>query len=133
MGYTNYYKIHAQENNSFPIEFVNGVRLIVENSPCKIVGWDNEDLESKAEITETRIALNGAGDEGHESFIMNPFYTDFDFCKTAQKPYDVVVKAILLFAERKFSILQENFSFDGNRNEKEFRGAVALLKKLKLY
>lgn len=57
MGYTNYYSLHAQENNSFPIEFVNGVRLIVENSPCKIVGWDNEDLESKAEITEKRLHL----------------------------------------------------------------------------
>lgn len=133
MGYTNYYAIKAHENNSFPIEFVNGVRLIVANSPCKIVGWDNEDLESKAEITEKRIALNGAGNEGYESFIMKPYETDFALCKTAREPYDVVVKAILLFAERKFSILQEKFSFDGNRNEKEFRRAVALLKKLKLY
>lgn len=143
MGYTNYYHARHQENNKFPAKFVEDVKTIVTNSPCQIIGWDNDELESKPEITEERIALNGAGENGHESFVMTPdglnMFGEPDdngrFCKTNRKPYDLIVKAILILAERRGDILHSNspkFEFDGNRKEVEYTRAVRYLKKLKL-
>lgn len=138
MGYTNYYHTRHQENNKFPAQFVKDVKTIVDNSPCKIIGWDNDELESKPEITEARISLNGAGEDGHESFVMTPdglnMFNEpgaYRFCKTCRKPYDLIVKAILILAERRGDILHR-FWFDGNRKEGEYTRAVRYLKKLKL-
>ena len=131
MGYTNYYRTREQHDGKFPIEFVNGVKAIVANSPCRIVGWDNES-ETEPTITENKICLNGYMNDGYETFSIEPI-NGFYFCKTARCGYDVVVKAILLYAERHFNILRQKFGFDGNRAESEFRKAVRLLKKLNLY
>jgi len=49
-----------------------------------------------------RIALNGCADKNqdHESFVIpRPPAEGWDFCKTAYKPYDVVVTAILALGE----------------------------------
>jgi len=43
-------------------------------------------------------ALNGIEPYGHESFILSEARSDFEFCKTAAKPYDDVVTAILICA-----------------------------------
>lgn len=144
MGYTNYYHTRRQENDKFPAKFVEDVKTIVANSPCQIIGWDNDELESKPEITEDRIALNGAGENGHESFVMTPDGRNmfgelsdeaYRFCKTTRKPYDLIVKSILILAERRGDILHSNspkFWFDGNRKDVEYTRAVRYLKKLKL-
>lgn len=45
------------------------------------------------------INFNGVGDLSHESFELRDYYKnnrDFEFCKTAEKPYDVVVVACLI-------------------------------------
>lgn len=39
------------------------------------------------------------GEAGHETFYLEPGQTGFTSCKTAQKPYDVAVVAILCLAE----------------------------------
>ena len=44
------------------------------------------------------ININGKGDQGHETFILREHFSQnegFNFCKTSQKPYDVVVTACL--------------------------------------
>lgn len=53
------------------------------------------DAGTKPEITPD-IAFNGIEDESHESFVLPASgLGDFEFCKTAQKPYDEVVVAAL--------------------------------------
>jgi hypothetical protein len=42
------------------------------------------------------IRFNGAGDEGHETFLVNCDEEGFNFCKTAYKPYDLYVCLTLL-------------------------------------
>lgn len=64
-------------------------------------------------VNEDIIHFNGKGDDGHETFVLtrarrakfdyeeqSEFNRDgaFEFCKTAQKPYDVAVTAVLLIA-----------------------------------
>jgi hypothetical protein len=71
-------------------------------------------LGTQPEFTEGRFSLNGVDDgrvdNSHESFIWEalPSQPDwrkdepefFDFCKTAMKPYDAVVTAILIRAKQ---------------------------------
>lgn len=53
------------------------------------------DAGTKPEITPD-IAFNGIEDKSHESFVLPASgLGDFEFCKTAQKPYDEVVVAAL--------------------------------------
>lgn len=59
------------------------------------------------------LAVNGKGEEGHEAFVMPEHYNDnferssFGFCKTAQKPYDVVVVACLAVLKHRLGDLIE--------------------------
>lgn len=46
---------------------------------------------------EDSIELNGSK-SSCETFILKPEATGFSFCKTARRPYDLVVTAILLRA-----------------------------------
>lgn len=130
MGYTNYFTAKKTDDGKFPKEFVDAVSNIVSNAPCKLTGWDCDKLESKPEVSDERISLNGYGDDGHESFTLVPD-GEWEFCKTAEKPYDIVVKAILITAER-MGILSEEFSFDGEREtDKMYNDAIDFLGYLK--
>ena len=42
-----------------------------------------------------KIRFNGVGEDGHETFYLSPDESGWGFCKTARKPYDIVVVAIL--------------------------------------
>lgn len=53
------------------------------------------DVEEKPAFTEDLIRFNGIEDDGHETFIITPTGSDFEFCKTARKPYDLLVTAAL--------------------------------------
>jgi len=65
----------------------------------RIVVWLDYDRPGTGpELSEQQIRLNGAGDLGHEPFVIKPMNRDFDFCKTANKPYATVVTAILAVA-----------------------------------
>lgn len=44
------------------------------------------------------LVFNGLADDSYETFILEKSQTDFSGCKTANKPYDVVVVAVLLLA-----------------------------------
>ena len=46
----------------------------------------------------------------HESFFLTPETTNWNFCKTARKPYDLLVCAVLLSA---YNILGYELSSDG--------------------
>lgn len=68
------------------------------------------DVNKPPEVSDEMIRFNGVGNEGHETFILfkkkpaaSPFTQSgeyFYFCKTAHKPYDLVVGLILLAAAK---------------------------------
>lgn len=74
--------------------------------PLRIVGWDGDGGEP--EISDTLVSFNGEGDYSHETFHVEQQMSlerwdvpdargwYFAFCKTARKPYDVVVTASLI-------------------------------------
>jgi hypothetical protein len=49
-------------------------------------------------VSTTGIRLNGSSkdDNDHETLVIDPEESGFAFCKTARKPYDAVVCAILI-------------------------------------
>jgi hypothetical protein len=109
MGYTHYWTRTRQLSKDEMLTIGAKVRNIIseaekqpathnyndEPGPKKLV-IAGPNGEGSPEITKDLIMLNGADDWGHETFGIDP-EPGSDFCKTAQKPYDVVVVACLTF------------------------------------
>ena len=139
MGYTHYYD-YAPEAISPKQAMLLCIDVadIIEYSQVEITGWDQNGSEEPEMNPEGRIAINGCSDDGHESFIINfsaptkpesiDRYLNFlyekfierdrrisAFCKTAHKPYDEIVTAILLRAADlipDFNISSDGYWYD---------------------
>jgi len=73
--------------------------------------------EGNPVIQETELWFNGDGDKGldHETFSIHwrkP--ANFDFCKTARKPYDIMVGLSLLILQKYLGQKVLTFSSDGD-------------------
>ena len=98
MGYTRYW---TRTDEPITQEFVDAVNKIIADARKKGIttcGWDGT---GEPEVTLERIALNGPeeNDLGHETFTITN-ESEWNFCKTARKPYDYVVRRILRTAKR---------------------------------
>jgi hypothetical protein len=114
MGYTHYWNTKGAMSESEWEAITAAARKIIAKSTVALA-FEYDEPEKKIVISKTAIRFNGIGDDGHETFCIGPDGTDFEFCKTARKPYDEVVVAILqacaVYASR-FS-----WSSDGTREE----------------
>lgn len=128
MGYTHYYykdeEEHDQETwNSFLKDVKKIVKNLPEHStssggyhskdPLIIAGWDGE---GKPSFTKNMIKFNGGGGFDHETFSIYRVVDEqererarnlgrkdfFEFCKTARKPYDLLVQAVLILYKHHF-------------------------------
>jgi hypothetical protein len=98
--------------------------------PINIAYEDDRENDSP-EVSDIEIHLNGVGDMGHETFyfIFNPTEDDYNegykqFCKTARKPYDYVVQAILMIVH-KFAKGAIKIGSDGTPNDWEWSRKTA--------
>ena len=114
MGYTHYYKkpggyILNAATFSNVVELAHKIISACEkDSPIGGVYYDGEVVEivgpngDKSPITSgDMLQFNGKGDNAHEALIISNRKEDlelgsFNFCKTARKPYDIVVTAVLI-------------------------------------
>ena len=120
MGYTHYTEMRKEVPQDKLDAAIKGIQLVVKKAKADgiIAGWDS-DVDEDVEDSETRIAFNGIGDEGHETFEVykkSERYASgktFDFCKTARKEYDKVVVACLLLLKDHLGDYIE-VSSDGN-------------------
>lgn len=108
MGYTRYWNVNeAKMKEGFDTEFLGRISNIVNAAKEYNIVIKNGLGEDKPIINKELIALNGDASVGldHESLVFskeNPLGwggSEFDFCKTACKPYDAVVFAVLIVAE----------------------------------
>jgi len=107
MGYTHYweFKVHDRGHQSkVEAQYQKAV------SDCKKIvaryqrRWEKGDWNRLSGVTAHApqymgVQLNGTGDLAHETFWLRDHYRTndpFNFCKTAQKPYDEVVTACLI-------------------------------------
>lgn len=96
MGYTHYWKKSDTPQDAWDKLRADAERLI-RATPVRIQ-FEYDD-PAPPEVSNTRIRFNGVGDYRHETFCLEKNEVEFDFFKTARKPYDVVVTAILACAK----------------------------------
>lgn len=94
MGYTHYFQQNENVSDEAWNKIQNDVKIIIANQLQTGVLLEFNDKEM---INEHCININGVGDNAHETFhITKKKMEDFNFCKTARKPYDLTVTSILL-------------------------------------
>jgi len=98
MGYTHYWKTKGGITLDYVKfhTFQEGVKQIIEIAID--AGIDLEVDSSPANY----VSFNGPNELGHESFIFEKTLEEFNFCKTAGKPYDMAVVAVLIHAKKIF-------------------------------
>ena len=110
MGYTRYWE---NSKNLIDDKTLETIKNIID-----IAKQDYDiDIDVKA-LTNMYIKLNGDENKGldHEDFVID-LTPGFNFCKTNEKPYDIVVNAILKLLESKNKI-HDVEKDDDNEEEK---------------
>jgi len=114
MGYTHYWK----QTESFTDDAWRTLgRVIehVENNTGVPIETSNKHLPI---YTDDYLGFNGVGDDGHEYFSLERDWEGAmisDFCKTARKPYDVYVVALLHAASQ----VNPGFSWSSDGDDKD--------------
>ena len=119
MGYSHYWKMTE------PIQINDKqkklIKEILKDHKAILFSWDGN---GKPEFTDKILSFNGDGsqDLDHESFIVRfDEQNDFEFCKTARKPYDVAICKILfvLSLSPGFTFSSDGDIFNGEENWKD--------------
>ena len=135
MGYSHYWKFREEKA---PVEFENGAEKFakaaqigarlcgkVRSMGIEICGGDGH---STPVFSEGKVVFNGCADKGesYETFSIHSNDGMWDFCKTGEKPYDLLVCLMLLAFKHFF---KDNFEYtsDGitreayeNRDKNEY-------------
>lgn len=95
MGYTHYWTIKEPISADAFAKLQEGIKAIIETAV-------DAGIPITDESTDGTIAFNGVGGNAHETFVIQVGDKEFNFCKTAEKPYDAVVTASLIYAKKIF-------------------------------
>jgi len=114
MGYTHYFETKGEIRINVPV-----IKAIVEK--FKDIIDHDETSDQNCIVNDEMILLNGIEDLGHETFVIRGNVKEWEFCKTARKPYDIVVCMILLVLKKEngkmFSFSSDGFCKKGIDNE----------------
>ena len=143
MGYTMYWRQPVGELDKVAWNKLAGqMKLLCEDFELdtghKIVGRGESDVPV---FSDEEIIFNGAGANGLEHFVLHRVIVDspkryrdypdgrhFDFCKTCQLPYDLMVKVSLILFKAHFGDIVKVTTDDGGRGYiKEWTGAKVFL------
>ena len=123
MGYTHYWSFRGEvapkdikdgkEKFTKAYELINKAYKKVTEMGIEIAGGDGN---GKPTITPYTISFNGKGEKSHETFFIRYDVDGWNFCKTARKPYDVLVCLSLLAFKEAFGDDFE-YSSDGVTRE----------------
>lgn len=125
MGYTHYWYVTKVVEQASWAQICASARDVFERCGVPLADGSG-DLGSSPEISDVEIVFNGVGEDSHETCALPrrsnqagylpPESRGFGFCKTARKPYDAAVCAVLALAEH-FSKGAIKVSSDGNASE----------------
>jgi hypothetical protein len=93
MGYTHYWELENGIEQADWNKFLEGARQIIETAVAAGIKLQDDSAGAA-------IFINGVSADAHEPFVITSEDTGFNFCKTAQKPYDTVVTAILIHLKK---------------------------------
>ena len=100
MGYTHYWRLGPFIEEKSYKKALTECRKIIKASPVPL---GNAYGDGKPKLNNG-VWINGVGEDGHETFALGSIPIresggsdpGFNFCKTARKPYDLIVVACLL-------------------------------------
>lgn len=104
MGFTHYWNTKPTITKEKWSNFQKAVETLLKDATILQYEYNNS---KKPVISAEQIRFNGIEEDGHETFMIKRVDTPskwdggstvFGFCKTARKPYDVYVTAVLLLA-----------------------------------
>jgi len=96
MGYTHYWTFNEKPSQEKFAELVEGVKHIVATAEEAGIAIGEQVYESGY------FSFNGVDAGAHETFSIDIRTQEEDFCKTAEKPYDMAVTASLILAKKIF-------------------------------
>lgn len=79
---------------------IDEVTRLMDESGVPLASMDGTD---SPEFRSASFSFNGVGEDMYESFVFKNEPTEFTFCKTARKPYDAVVCAVLILVKKWFN------------------------------
>jgi hypothetical protein len=98
IGYTHYFPQQRNFTTKEWIQLRDVVRSLIATTKVPLA-YEADEPKRKPLIDNDMIRFNGVGEDGHETFVIYRFNDNsYNLCKTAQKPYDVIVTAILTLA-----------------------------------
>lgn len=106
MGYTRYW---TRTEKPLTEEFVAEVKEIIKDSEAKGIHICDGSGNGEPMVTTQEVSFNGDDSIGaaHETcYFVTDEEPQWNFCKTARKPYDYTVKRVLEVAE-KYGIVTE--------------------------
>lgn len=106
MGYTHYYQQGSIPTPALFQSFTGHTLELVQ------MAWD---IELDVSIDPDFLSINGVGEESYEDFVIRRKDLTWDFCKTARRPYDTVVTAVLILA--RYTFPDFHLSSDGTWEE----------------
>lgn len=98
MGYTHYFEQVKPATDEQWKVFIKDAKKIIKHIQEKLKISLISNDENNVIVNNERINLNGGNDLDHETFLLKKYNKGFNFCKTAQKPYDIAVCSLLLLA-----------------------------------
>ncbi len=129
MGYTHYYYTKPTISKEKWDKLINDVEAMVVNSDIIQKEYNDNSLPI---VNNEKICFNGKGEAGHETFVLlkNDTHVNndekvFNFCKTACKPYDTYVTAVLLLAKIH---LEDEIDIASNGEISKWHTGVSLIK-----
>ena len=125
MGYTHYFEKKNGLKNSKFLDFIGDLRKVLKDTEG-VLQFEYDEAKP-IQVSVKGVRFNGIGDDGHETFLLTPTASDFDFCKTACKPYDKYVVASLALAKYHFG---EDIQVSSDGEAEDWEEGLALLKEV---
>lgn len=128
MGYTHYYGPTDFTPKQFKLVVEASAQVIqIVTEEMKVpLAFECDEPDKKPQCGDMTVRFNGIGGDGHETFMLHP-NDRWSFCKTAQKPYDIAVVAILCLAEH-YGGGKQSVSSDGSA--KDWEDGLALAQRI---
>ena len=97
MGHTHHWENHEPiDEETWKAITASARRILTLAQENRGIALSEEyDINDIPVVNDEEIRFNGYNDEGHETFYATRRAQPYAFCKTARKPYDPVVVAIL--------------------------------------
>jgi len=125
MGYTHYWTKERDITDPEWEQITEIARKVIKTARSKYlisVAWESDEIGRPPQIDSEVIRFNGIDEDGHETFYLSRKASEFDFCKTARKDYDMIVVAIL----QACAVYCTGFSWRSDGDREDHADGVAL-------